>query len=199
MPRISMTDFVDIVSKSGTPKTTKVAEVKNRRPYEPAFDFYRLIRETIIEAHENGQPRSAIESVLEILTDRKKITAYPDLVMGYTKWWGRKTLDWFEPPTAFFSAHGVDVSVNPELGLTINGQPHLVKLYFKAPKLAKNRIDIITHLMEVALTDECPKGTAMAVLDVRRSKLIRPTVAIPTLDATLIAELAYVAALWPRV
>ena len=45
MIKISLTDFVDIASKSGTPKATKVAQVKARPDYEPKFDFYRPIRE----------------------------------------------------------------------------------------------------------------------------------------------------------
>ena len=88
--------------------------------------------------------------------------------------------------------------MNPELGLEIDGTPHLIKLYFKSDKLAKNRIDIITHLMSVVLSDQCPspEETTMSVLDVRRAKLFSPTVPIQALDAILNAELAYVAHLW---
>lgn len=51
MPQLSLTDFVDIVSKSGRPKATKVLQVKERPEYEPAFDFYRPFREHVIETH----------------------------------------------------------------------------------------------------------------------------------------------------
>ena len=78
-------------------------------------------------------------------------------------------------------------------------KPHLIKLYFKSDKLAKNRIDIITHLMEICLKEHSPNETTMSVLDTRNSTLIYPTVPIPTLNASLKAELAYMAALWPDV
>jgi hypothetical protein len=52
MIRVSLTDFVDIVSKSGTPKATKVAQVKKRGRYEPAVDFYKPLREKA----QRGQP-----------------------------------------------------------------------------------------------------------------------------------------------
>jgi hypothetical protein len=199
MPRLSLTDFVDIVSKSGTPKATKVAQVKNRPKYEPAADFYKPIRDFLIELHRNNQAKSNLKSVLPSITDQKKRTNYPGIILGYSKWWGTKVLDWFEPPSDFFSAHGIEVAVNPELGLTINGKRYLIKLYFKSDPLSKTRVDIVTHLMEVALRPHCTEGEVMAVLDTRKAKLICPTVPIAHLYAALNAELAYISTLWPSV
>ena len=51
MPQISLTDFVDVVAKAGRPKATKVRQVKERHAYEPAFDFYKSLREHIVENH----------------------------------------------------------------------------------------------------------------------------------------------------
>jgi hypothetical protein len=55
MIKISLTDFVDIASKSGTPKATKVAQVKARPDYDARFDFYKPIRDQITEIHRAGQ------------------------------------------------------------------------------------------------------------------------------------------------
>ncbi len=199
MPQISLTDFVDIVSSSGTPKATKVRQVKRRPPYDPASDFYRRIREAIIQVHQDDQPKEAIDRLLTTLNDPKKMRTYPTVASGYKKWWGRKSLIWFEPPSKQYSAFDVDVSVNPELGLDVEGKPHLIKLYFKNNPLDKNKVDIITHLMSVALSPLCTSPTTMSVLDVRKAKLISPTVPIPTLNGMLQAELAYISALWPSV
>ena len=200
MPQISLTDFVDIVSTSGTPKATKVKIVKQRPEYSPMTDFYRRIREFIIETHRENYEKEHMDECLVGLTDKKKETAYPTIVFGYKKWWGTKSLIWFSPPHRLYSSHGIDVSVNPELGLEINGTPHLIKLYFKADKLTKNRVDIITHLMSIVLSESCPSPseTIMSVLDIRRSKLIAPTVPISILNGILEAELAYIQALWPE-
>ncbi len=196
MPQLSLTDFVDVVSRSGTPKATKVAEIKNRPAYHPAFDFYKALREHIIETHENGRPKTKLIDIIATVTDPKKNTAYPCIVAGYQKWWGKKNLTWFEPPNGLFTQHGIDVSVNPELGLEVNGKRHLIKLYFKADPLTKNRVDIVTHLMAVQLGAKVPPGTTMSILDIRNSKLISPTVPIAHMNATLNAELAYISALW---
>jgi len=199
MPRFSLTDFVDIVLASGTPKMTKVAQIKKRKGYNPAIDFYKPIRDRIVDSHRNEYPKATINRLIPTLTDPKKLNAYPVIIRGYNKWWGKKSFNWFEPPSELFSQHGVDISVNPELGLFIDGTPYLVKLYFKAKKLTKSRIDIITHLMGIALGSKCETGTVMSVLDVRQAKLISPTVTIPNLAASISAELAYISALWPQI
>ena len=199
MHRLSLTDFVDIVSKSGTPKATNVARIKNRPDYEPATDFYKPLRDCLIETHRKNLNAQNLKKLLHSLNDGKKIKNYPDIIKGYSTWWDKKTLEWFEPASENYMLHEIAVSINPELGLIINGQPHLIKLYFKSDPLTKNRIDIVTHLMEICLRKHCQHGEVMAVLDMRNGKLITPRVPIPALSATLDAELAYIAALWPNV
>lgn len=197
MAHISLTDFVDVVAASGTPKATKVRHIKNRPDYSPASDFYKRIRKTIVEAHEEAHPKAFLETALRGLTDPKKVTAYPVIVAAYKKWWGRKTIGWIGSANQIYSNNGVEISVNPEMGVEINGVPHYVKLYFKTDRLSKDKGTIITHLMATALSEDCPAGTMMSVLDIRRSKLISLSETIPELSAIVDAELAYMAALWP--
>jgi len=199
MINISLTTFVDFVSKAGPPKMTVVKNWKNKEEYNPASDFYKPIRDRIVEMHKDGHSLSHLTHLLGTLTDKKKETVYPEIVDGYKSWRGRKTLEWFDPPSSNWENDDVSISVNPELGLLINGKPHLIKLYFKNDPLAKNRIDMITHLMETTCQRLAPKDTVMAVLDTRRSKLIVPTVPIPGLDALIQAEAAYWQTLWPLV
>jgi len=196
MRKMSLTDFVDVVSKSGTPKATHVTRVINRPKYTPASDFYKPLRDCIIETHRSGLSPKFVQAILHHLKDEKKAGNYPDAVKGYCSWWGTKKVQWFEPPTGEFERHGVAVSVNPELGLLIHGVPHIIKLYFKADKLAKNRTEIVTHLMEECLRPMCCGDEVMAVLDVRNGKLFAAKPSIPSLTAMLGAELAYISALW---
>ena len=90
MAKISLTDFVDIVSKAGRPKATKVRQVKERPDYEPAFDFYKALREHIVEVHSSGGGKEIISDVMVSISDPKKIKNYPELLAGYKKWLGRK-------------------------------------------------------------------------------------------------------------
>lgn len=196
MPDLSLTDLVDVISASGTPKYTKVKQIKERPPYSPATDFYKAFRDFVLENHTSTGNKNNLDILLPSLTDDKKKTNYPPLVAGYKKWWGSKKLVWFNPSSGIWSAHGVDIRVNPELGLVVNGTHHLIKLYLKADPLSKLRVDIITHLMDATLSADAPAGCKMGVLDVRRSKLIIPTVPVAGLNAALDGELAYVSATW---
>ena len=118
---------------------------------------------------------------------------------GYRKWWGKKILTWFEPPRNMYGHAGVDVAVNPELGLVVDGKRHIIKLYLKADPLTKLRVDLITVLMEVALRPKCQPDDFLALLDVRQAKLFTVSAAIKSTKAVVDAELAYIAALWPSV
>ena len=199
MPEISLTDLVDIVSRSGTPKANKVAQVKARPDYEPAFDFYKALRDRIVEVHKAGGQKSALNAFMGSITDPKKQTNYPSALNGYKKWWGQKQLSWFTPPRTGYTKHGVEVIINPELGLDVNGARYLVKMYFKNDPLSKLRIDVITRLMEGTLRGACQANEVMAVLDVRQAKLFSFQGNTGASMAIIDAELAYVANLWPHV
>ena len=197
MPRIYLSDFADVVSRSGSPKATKVREIKNRAAYLPATDFYKPLRDGLINLHRNAQGKTSLTE-LASPDDPKKAASYVALVGGYRKWWGRKELVWFEPPREIYEAHGVEIVVNPTLGLAVNGVPHIIRLHLKAEKLTKMRADLIGALMLTTL-DAAPPGAVMAVLDVRNSKLFAAGNGPGGVDAMVDAELAYIASLWPKV
>lgn len=196
MPQISLTEFVDIASRSGGPKATKVAQVKARPDYDPVADFYKRMRESIIDIHRNGQDAKALAGILTGLTDAKKRANYPGALNGYTKWWGKKGLVWFEPPHAKYARHGVEVNVNPELGLVVDGIPYVIKLYLKKVPLSKFQVEVVPCIMESALRIGCTNNEVMAILDVRNAKLFTYEPAART-PAMVDAELAYIASIWP--
>jgi hypothetical protein len=199
MPQLSLTQLVDVVSKSGTPKANCVKKIKHQmdEPYDPATDYYKGIREALIAAHQEGLGKAHITEAAASAYGRK-IDAYEEIATAYKSWWGKKEISWFDPPRAVWEPDDIfGVAVNPELGLCINGSKHVIKLYFKSDTLAKNRVDIITHLMHDQLSDECA-DCSFSVLDVRNKKL--HTIEPPAgLGPVLVAEMAYVAALWPSV
>lgn len=199
MSRISLTEFIDFVAAGGASKARKAIAMKNREPYSPARDFYKPLRERIVETHREDKPKSHIQALMPKIHDQKKLSNYPAAIAGYSKWWGRKTFSWFSPPRQVVSVSGIDLAINPELGLNIKGVPHLIKLYFKGDKLSKNKVDIILQALEDYLGPKSPAGTTMGVLDIRQSKLYVPTVHIPHLSAFFAAELKYITDLWDAV
>jgi hypothetical protein len=200
MPTLPLTSLVDIVSKSGTPKATAVRTVKAQlaEPYDPATDFYKVLRDAIVEAHQLGLGKRHITQTAAA-SYGQRAAPYAQLAADYVTWWGRKNLGWLAAPRGPWAPPNsqFDVTVNPELGLDVNGTPHAIKLYFKSDPLSKNRIDIITHLMHSVLSAAHPQYS-FSVLDIRRRRL--HTIVPPAgLDAILTAEIAYIESLWPNV
>lgn len=197
-PRLSLTDFVDIALKVGPQKATKISQIKNRGDYTPAVDYYRKLRNQIIETHQENRSRAHFRRLI-FDVPLEKLRNYDIIREGYSKWWGRKELKWFEPATCLYEKHGIEVNINPELGLLINDEPHLIKLYFKSESLSKNKVNITLHLMNISLNDMYEEDITMSILDIRNSKLITATHHDPMLDASVDGELAYIAALWASV
>ena len=198
-PELSLTDFVDVVMKSGTPKATKVSQIKQRPSYHPAFDFYKPIRESIIESHQQNWSKKQFSVSAGATHDPKKKANYPTVIQGYLKWLGSKQTIWFNPAKTTYNCSGVEVIINPELGLQFGGEQHLIKLYFKDEKLQKNRADLILQMMEMTLRPSLDLSTKVSVLDVRNSKLFTGTSGNALLAAQVNAELAYISSIWPHV
>jgi hypothetical protein len=168
---ISLTDFIDFVSKSGSAKLTKVKQVKNRDEYHPATDFYKSLREGIIEIHKAGGSKSELDVLLFGLTDAKKKKNYPDAIAGYKKFWAKKKFAWFQPPTKHWKVGDVDININPELGLSYDNKFLAIKLYMKSDKLSKDKVTQILSLMESQLRKDAADNVLFCVLDVKNSKL----------------------------
>ena len=189
MTEISLTEFVDFAIKSGTPKLTKVREIKRQHElgYHPAHDYYRKLREGFVAYHQDGLDKKYVDGLARNIGDKNKCETYPVLAKAYKKFLGRKQLAWFEPPRAEWTFSDLGVRVNPELGLTMDGEDYLVKLYFKDEKLTKNRLAIINNLMLNGLGD-LAEGCRIGILDVRHSKLHVFDSADPALEPLLEGE-----------
>lgn len=168
---ISLTDFVDFVCKAGSAKLTKVRQIKNREDYSPATDFYKALREGIIENHQSDGGKKDLDKIMDSLTDPKKVNNYLTAIDGYKKFWGRKKITFFDPPFKHWITGDLDVRINAELGLEYDGKFFIVKLYLKSDKLGKDKIDQILTLMESQLRKGHEKEIRMVVLDVKNSKL----------------------------
>ncbi len=182
MVEISLTEFVDFVIRSGSPKLTVVRTVKKRHEegYSPKSDFYKKLREGIVSFHKDGKPKTALDSIATGLSDQKKRDSYPILLQGYRKFLGRKKIEWFEPLKKKWECGHLAVRVNPELGLRVKDAPYLVKMYFKQEGLTAKHVACILHLLQLALTSKKTRR-GIGLLDVRRGRLITA----PEFDASL--------------
>lgn len=197
MPTITLTTFVDFVGATGTARIPKVRDAKRfyEQGYAPERDFYKPLRESIETCFARGWSAAELKKALADVSDPKKIDNYEDCRQGLTKWVGRKKITRRAPTRGAWKSGTVEVGINPELHLVVNGVPHLIKLYLKADPLSKQKANVVLYL----LGKLAPSGTTVAVLDVRRSKLFTPTVAISGMEALLKAEAAALATMWSSV
>lgn len=172
MPEISLTEFVDFVIKSGTPKLTAARQIKRAHVmgYHPSRDYWCKLREGIVEMHRQGEDKAALDALVRHIADANKKLNYPQMAQAYKKFLSRKSAVWFPPVRDVWAHAGLTVRVNPELGLKLDSEPHLIKLYFKDQKLTAARIAIISHMMLDVLQHKA-RGAKVALLDVRNSKL----------------------------
>jgi hypothetical protein len=170
MERISLTYFVDFVLKVGTPKLSGVKEFKEHR-YDHLTDFYKPLREAIVEMHEKGRPDTVLDAFVETMHDERKRRIFPPLVEGYRKFLrASPRMKWFTPPHTVMPVGDIEININPELGFEIDGVPHLIKMYFRGEPLAQKRVSVVTGLIRDALGAQRP-GTVFAMLDVKNARM----------------------------
>jgi hypothetical protein len=114
--KLTLTTFVDFVSKSGPPKITVVRHFKRGSAYHPAFDFYKGARDAIVGFHRHARPKKALAAMVTELKDPKKAGAYAAIARGHRKFVGRRKMRWFDPPVGTWNGGGIAVHVNPSWG-----------------------------------------------------------------------------------
>ena len=171
MASVTLTTFMDYVVASGTRKITLVRNAKTQyqREYDPRADFYKPLREGIIEMHKAGRDLSYLDRVLSRMTDAKKLTSYPKCIEGYAACLGDKHVDYSACTPKKWASGGLEVRVNPELLLTIDGEQYMVKLYFKADPIPRGAVAPMLRMVQVSI----PKSTKAkpAILDLQHAKL----------------------------
>lgn len=194
---VSLSDFVDFILKSGTTRLSHVRALVKRPAYSPATDYYKTLREAVTQFHQTG---SNDWSILQAAADRhvagREGSKAPARLEAYRRFLGRKTVTWFEPPRAEWQFEELTVRLNPELGLTINGLPVVIKLYWKEEKLTRRQVEMILYLMQSELGPLSPESPQMAILDIPSAKLIASPIATTDLRPLLRAEARAFIELW---
>ena len=199
MPTISLTDFVDFLAKSGIPKLSHVRHLKSRGDYSPAEDFWRQLHDGIIEFHKSGQTnKKLLDGICGAVTDKKKRANYLNAVRQYKSFLGRKNVKWFKPPHTKWRHGKLSVAIEPDLGLIINGNRHIVTLYFKGTPLTIAKAEMYLVMMENSRSSAKPTD-ALAILDVQRKKLISSTSPSHTLVPLLEGEAQAFTTVWTQI
>ena len=169
--QISQSDLLDFTLSSGIAQQAKVREIKKRPDYDPRVDYWKLLRDRIARMHRNNEPLTVLDDLCRLVSDKKKAN-YKAAVAVYKRFLRGKTIDWFKPVRRIWQHGDLSVSINPELGMVINGTPHVIKLYFRDETLSNDKVAGIIQLMETALAPFHPDDTVYSILDVPNNKLL---------------------------
>lgn len=196
MVLITQSDYIDFISKSGTSKAAKVRSIYDRAKYHPAFDFYKSIREEMVDHFKHHRKKGELFDFMDKVTDAKKKSRYLSLIKGYSKFIGRKKAIWFDPPSASWDYKDLRIKMNPEIGLILNSDKYIIKMYFKDSPLQPKDIKVLLWMMENSLCTGIFTGYKCALLDVESGKLHYKKSKDPSIHALLEGEAEFFLKLW---
>ncbi|HBN04634.1 MAG TPA: hypothetical protein DD434_02440 [Bacteroidales bacterium] len=172
--KISLTEFMNFVNKSGSAKATVVKNAKKRREsdYEHFQDYWLPLRKKIKDVHKTMKSKDSLYELLNTIPGNQ-IENYKLAIDGYCKFWKKNIIEWVNPIKKTWAVGDLRIELNPELGLCINGKIYMIKLFISANEnIDKRHADLILTLMEKELRNKlgCDEPT-FAVLDVKKGKL----------------------------
>lgn len=171
---IGLTQFLDFTLKRSSAARTRFVRSVKYTDYHPARDYWKQLRDEIIRIHSNDLPLDYLNELTETVDSRKRKN-YMESIKLYQNFFKDKEVEWFNPGKSFWSFNeDLTVRSNPELGLIINGKPHLIKLYFKGQneRIDKHNTASTLTLMNSSIFEiEHPENINSSLLNIRRGRL----------------------------
>ena len=200
MPDITFTDFVNIAQSAGIMKLSKIKTVKTRGTYSPAKDYYKPLREKIIEKCERAEDIEDITIEIQ-LANAKKQENYKNICNNMISWKQKnKSLIWLPPPKGYFKPNIIGIKVNPELAFQAeSGSVSIIKLHMNKEPLTKAKLQIAAYLFQRTLREHCPQNASFSFLDLHQGKIFPVKEMHDAIDTFLAAEVAYIEHIWDSV
>lgn len=195
MIRVSFTKFLDFVAQTGEPKATTALQAwrQSNTPYDPARDYHRRVRRAIVDFEKSGDLPDWAEFIAA--QNHKKQKNFQETIDLYLKWrGGYGEVEWFLPPKNDWLASEFQITVNPELGLRLDGDKYAIKMFLNKNKLSKLKAQMAGLLMHKTLSADAP-NTKFAIFDVKAEALHVFNGASEKLTYLLIGETAHLSAM----
>lgn len=195
---ISLSRFAAFLQADGQDKAAEVAMIRREHGlYTPAIDYWALLRAQIV-AHHQYPPSpdgGALDAAVELAPSDRQ-WQYARAVAEYRHFLaGRAVALIGRPRPALWVSQGIQVQVNPELHLTIDGGPVVVKLYLRSPSAQALSSDVAETLAQLLDVTHAHLGLPV-VFDVLRGRLFGPPRASDPAMARLRTEAATFASIW---
>ena len=203
---ISLSQFYPFVLADVVAKRSSTESIRRvHRVPSPAVDYWRLLRLNIVAHHQvaadpRPEPPDAVDPLDAAvdLAGPDRLAHYSTAVANYRRFLGRRRVEWVgQPRRAVWLADPLRIRVDPELHVTIDGDPHVIKLYLKAhpsEALTQRTANPLAWLL-----DHCHGHLGRPlVLDVLRGRAFGLTGHGRDYESLLRAQAAAFVSLWER-
>lgn len=200
---ISLTEFMNFSTrKSTSSRMNAVKTIKYKSDYHPAFDYWKQLRDEIKRVLENDLPIETLNELLYKISE-DKLENYKRNINSFISFYKKNSPEYFDVGKAVWTFDdSLSVRANPELGLIINGTPHLVKIHYKSTNkdISKQTINTTLTAMQLATAEfPLPENPSYSVLNLTNKKLYTSNRLLEN-DVTLLNADAYqFSFLWSQV
>ena len=171
--RVTMTSFADFVVCDSLGKFSKVKAIHKQyeREYFPGSDFWsRFLEGVVVVLRSGGKPQDLDE--IHRSAKHNRGDQYSSASKGMRRFWGNKSIELISTPKVATWDHGrLQVRVNPEWILSINGELTVVKLHLKKDLVLSQRLaNPLLHLVDQKF-GTAVGGPRVAILEVHQGKM----------------------------
>lgn len=166
MKKIMYGSFVDYILTKDKSKKAFIRKMKTRGNYSVAKDFYMPLRNCIIQVCKKNKSIDELDNMHNKLSDQRKKNSYAFVIAKIKDFLLNENYSWVQPDRVQIEYGGLDITVNPELGLKLDNKIHFIKLYFKIDKINQAKVNLLIKIMQDSYNNHCNDIT-VAVLDVR--------------------------------
>ncbi|EOX4955882.1 hypothetical protein ACFKIX_000440 [Vibrio alginolyticus] len=168
MPELGISEFSSIAVTTGKPKITKIRKIATRGPYQHFKDYYLHLRNAIKSLFTQKRHISYLFEVARKQKNDSKKVNYEKIANNFKEWQSGKNIAAYIPQRGHYTYQQTSINCNPELNVSVNGNPTLVKLHFStSDKMTQERANYICHLLADTVGNETYN---YAVLDLTTGK-----------------------------
>lgn len=174
--RISLTQFIHFKASISTSARVSVVRNIKENDYSPAVDYWLDLRKAINKFSEGKINIEELNNVVDSVSLRKKAN-YRKAIDRFAHFIEKNNVSFFPVNKSFWSYEDLIVSASPELGMFINNEKFLVKIFYniKKPeeKVTKRNIMPTLSLLNIA-NKASEQSQQVGLLNLQNGKLLTP-------------------------
>lgn len=161
--------FANFVTEKPNKRKRYVNKIINKEPYAFKKDYYSILRIKLISAIKKNKSLIELNQMLKKINP-KKHDHYEVLIDQIQNFMQGIKYIWVEPPKNIVEYSGLQLKVNPEIGINIKGETLFIKMYFKQDQIENEKVNVMLKIMQDSIKEDY-QNAKVAILDIRRCEL----------------------------